>query len=152
MLRQTLKTALSDSMRAKDKNAVATLRLILAALKDREIAARSKSDATEIGDGEIESMLQTMVKQRRESIEMYVKGDRQELADKEAEEITVIERFLPNQLSDGDVEKAVAAVVADLGAQSLKDMGRVMGTLRERHAGQMDFGKAGSIAKKALSQ
>jgi len=83
---------------------------------------------------------------------MYVKGDRQELADKEAEEITVIERFLPNQLSDGDVEKAVAAVVADLGAQSLKDMGRVMGTLRERHAGQMDFGKAGSIAKKALSQ
>jgi uncharacterized protein YqeY len=151
-LRQTLKTALSDSMRAKDKNAVATLRLILAALKDREIAARSKSDATEIGDGEIESMLQTMVKQRRESIEMYVKGDRQELADKEAEEITVIEQFLPNQLSDGDVEKAVAAVVADLGAQSLKDMGRVMGTLRERHAGQMDFGKAGSIAKKALSQ
>jgi uncharacterized protein YqeY len=151
-LRQTLKTALSNSMRAKDKNAVATLRLILAALKDREIAARSKSDATEIGDGEIESMLQTMVKQRRESIEMYVKGDRQELADKEAEEITVIERFLPNQLSDGDVEKAVAAVVADLGAQSLKDMGRVMGTLRERHAGQMDFGKAGSIAKKALSQ
>ncbi|MGY8935275.1 MAG: GatB/YqeY domain-containing protein [Alphaproteobacteria bacterium] len=152
MLRQTLKTALSNSMRAKDKNAVATLRLILAALKDREIAARSKSDATEIGDGEIESMLQTMVKQRRESIEMYVKGDRQELADKEAEEITVIEQFLPNQLSDGDVEKAVAAVVADLGAQSLKDMGRVMGTLRERHAGQMDFGKAGSIAKKALSQ
>jgi uncharacterized protein YqeY len=151
-LRQTLKTALSNSMRAKDKNAVATLRLILAALKDKEIAARSKSDATEIGDGEIESMLQTMVKQRRESIEMYVKGDRQELADKEAEEITVIERFLPNQLSDGDVEKAVAAVVADLGAQSLKDMGRVMGTLRERHAGQMDFGKAGSIAKKALSQ
>jgi uncharacterized protein YqeY len=151
-LRQTLKTALNDSMRAKDKNAVATLRLILAALKDREIAARSKSDATEIGDGEIESMLQTMVKQRRESIEMYVKGDRQELADKEAEEITVIEQFLPNQLSDGDVEKAVAAVVADLGAQSLKDMGRVMGTLRERHAGQMDFGKAGSIAKKALSQ
>jgi uncharacterized protein YqeY len=151
-LRQTLKTALSNSMRAKDKNAVATLRLILAALKDREIAARSKSDATEIGDGEIESMLQTMVKQRRESIEMYVKGDRQELADKEAEEITVIEQFLPNQLSDGDVEKAVAAVVADLGAQSLKDMGRVMGTLRERHAGQMDFGKAGSIAKKALSQ
>ena len=139
-------------MRAKDKNAVATLRLILAALKDREIAARSKSDATEIGDGEIESMLQTMVKQRRESIEMYVKGDRQELADKEAEEITVIEQFLPNQLSDGDVEKAVAAVVADLDAQSLKDMGRVMGTLRERHAGQMDFGKAGSIAKKALSQ
>ena len=131
---------------------MATLRLILAALKDREIAARSKSDATEIGDGEIESMLQTMVKQRRESIEMYMKGGRQELADKEAEEITVIERFLPNQLSDGDVEKAVAAVVADLGAQSLKDMGRVMGTLRERHAGQMDFGKAGSIAKKALSQ
>jgi len=151
-LRQTLKTALSDSMRAKDKNAVATLRLILAALKDREIAARSKSDATEIDDGEIESMLQTMVKQRRESIKMYVKGERQELADKEAEEIAVIERFLPNQLSDGDVEKAVAAVVADLGAQSLKDMGRVMGALRERHASQMDFGKAGSIAKKALSQ
>lgn len=139
-------------MRAKDKNAVATLRLILAALKDRDIAARSKSESEEIGDGEIISMLQTMVKQRRESIEMYVKGARPELAEKEAEEIKVIERFLPNQLSDADVEKAVVSVVADLGAQSLKDMGRVMGELRERHAGQMDFARAGSIAKKVLSQ
>ena len=150
-MRQALKNALSDSMRAKDKNAVATLRLILAALKDRDIAARSKSETEALGDGEIVSMLQTMVKQRRESIEMYVKGDRPELADKEAEEIKVIERFLPSQLSDDDVETAVASVVADLDAQSLKDMGRVMGELRQRHAGQMDFAKAGSIAKKALS-
>ena len=138
-------------MRAKDKNAVATLRLILAALKDRDIAARSKNESEVLGDGEIISMLQTMVKQRRESIEMYVKGDRPELAEKEAEEIKVIERFLPSQLSDDDIEAAVAAVVADLDAQSLKDMGRVMGELRQRHAGQMDFAKAGSIAKKALS-
>ena len=138
-------------MRAKDKNAVATLRLILAALKDRDIAARSKNESEVLGDGEIISMLQTMVKQRRESIEMYVKGDRPELAEKEAEEIKVIERFLPSQLSDDDIEAAVAAVVADLDAQSLKDMGRVMGELRQRHAGQMDFGKAGSVAKEALS-
>ena len=138
-------------MRAQDKNAVATLRLILAALKDRDIAARSKNESEVLGDGEIISMLQTMVKQRRESIEMYVKGDRPELAEKEAEEIKVIERFLPSQLSDDDIEAAVAAVVADLDAQSLKDMGRVMGELRQRHAGQMDFGKAGSVAKEALS-
>jgi uncharacterized protein len=150
-LRQALKNALNESMRAQDKNAVATLRLILAALKDRDIAARSKNESEVLGDGEIISMLQTMVKQRRESIEMYVKGDRPELAEKEAEEIKVIERFLPSQLSDDDIEAAVAAVVADLDAQSLKDMGRVMGELRQRHAGQMDFGKAGSVAKEALS-
>lgn len=150
-MRQALKNALNESMRAQDKNAVATLRLILAALKDRDIAARSKNESEVLGDGEIISMLQTMVKQRRESIEMYVKGDRPELAEKEAEEIKVIERFLPSQLSDDDIEAAVAAVVADLDAQSLKDMGRVMGELRQRHAGQMDFGKAGSVAKEALS-
>ncbi|MFT6582567.1 MAG: GatB/YqeY domain-containing protein [Alphaproteobacteria bacterium] len=150
-MRKALKEALVTSMRAKDKNAVATLRLILAAMKDRDIAARTKENAEEIGDAEIVTMLQTMVKQRRESIEMYEKGDRPELAAKEAQEIVIIEGFLPQQLSDDDLESAVASAVSDLGADSLKDMGRVMGELRQRHAGQMDFGKAGSIAKKALS-
>ena len=138
-------------MRAKDKNAVATLRLILAALKDRDIAARSKNESEVLGDGEIISMLQTMVKQRRESIEMYVKGDRPELAEKEAEEIKVIERFLPSQLSDDDIEAAVAAVVADLDAQSLKDMGRVMGVLKSQYIGQMDFGHVGPLVKEKLT-
>lgn len=148
-MRQKLNAALKEAMRAKDKDAVSTLRLILAALKDRDIAARGETDG--ISDSDIVAMLQTMVKQRRESIEMYEKGGRQELADQEAAEISVIERFLPQQLDDGEIEKAVAAVIADLGAGSLKDMGKVMGELRGRYAGQMDFAKAGSLAKSQLS-
>ncbi|MBL4719534.1 MAG: GatB/YqeY domain-containing protein [Alphaproteobacteria bacterium] len=151
MVRKALKESLITSMRAKDKHAVSTLRLILAALKDRDIAARTRDNAEEVSDAEIVSMLQTMIKQRRESIVMFDKGDRPELAAKEAQEIVIIEGFLPTQLSDDDLEGAVTAVMADLSATSLKDMGRVMGELRKRHAGQMDFGKAGSIAKKALS-
>ena len=150
-MRKALKESLITSMRAKDKHAVSTLRLILAALKDRDIAARTRDNAEEVSDAEIVSMLQTMIKQRRESIVMFDKGDRPELAAKEAQEIVIIEGFLPTQLSDDDLEGAVTAVMADLSATSLKDMGRVMGELRKRHAGQMDFGKAGSIAKKALS-
>lgn len=148
-MRQTLNAALKEAMRAKDKDAVSTLRLVLAALKDRDIAARGESEG--ISDDDIIAMLQTMVKQRRESIEMYEKGGRQELADKEAAEIAVIERFLPTQLDDKEIEAAVAAVVADLGAGSLKDMGKVMGELRSRYSGQMDFAKAGSMAKRQLS-
>ena len=151
MLRNELSESLKEAMRAKDKCAISTLRLVLAALKDRDIAARPDGEKAEVDDGEILSMLETMVKQRRESIKMYDQGGRPELADRERNEIAIIEKFLPKQLDDGAIEKAVDAAIKDAGADSLKQMGKVMGVLRERHAGQMDFGKAGAIAKQRLS-
>jgi uncharacterized protein len=120
-------------------------------LKDRDIAARPDGEKAEVDDDEVLSMLETMVKQRRESIKMYDQGGRPELAERERDEIAIIEKFLPKQLDDGEIEKAVVAAIADAGADSLKQMGKVMGVLRERHAGQMDFGKAGAIAKQRLS-
>jgi uncharacterized protein YqeY len=138
-------------MRAKDKTATATLRLVLAALKDRDIATRTAGERTEIDDGVIVVMLQTMVKQRHGSIEMYEKGDRPELAQRERDEIVIIERFLPRQLDDAEIEAAVASVIAETGADSLQRMGKVMAALRARYTGQLDFGKAGAIAKQRLS-
>ena len=137
-------------MRAKDKHTVSTLRLILAALKDRDIAARPQGVADGIPDNEILSMLQSMIKQRRESIALYEQGGRLELAEQEANEITIIEEFLPKQLSEGELEQAVAAVISNLGANGLKDMGRTMAALKERYAGQMDFTKASAVVKKQL--
>ena len=151
MLRHELSESLKEAMRAKDKCAISTLRLVLAALKDRDIAARRDGEKAEVDDVEVMSMLETMVKQRRESIKMYDQGDRPELAERERNEIVIIEKFLPKQLDDGAIEKAVDAAIKDAGADSLKQMGKVMGVLRERHAGQMDFGKAGAIAKQRLS-
>jgi len=150
-LREALNDALKDAMRAKDKTATATLRLVLAALKDRDIAARSAGDRNRIEDDQILPMLQTMVKQRQDSIAMYEKGNRPELAQRERDEIAIIERFLPRQLDDAEIEAAVAEVIEAVGADSLKRMGKVMAALRERYTGQMDFGKAGAIAKKRLS-
>jgi uncharacterized protein YqeY len=141
-----MRTALKD----QDKRALSTVRLIMAALKDRDIAARGKGNTEGIGDDEILQMLQTMVKQRRDSIEMYEKGGRLELAEQEAEEITIIERFLPQQLGDAEVGAAVDQVIADVGAGGLKDMGNVMGALREKYAGQIDFGKASALVKEKL--
>ncbi len=151
MLRNALSESLKEAMRAKDKRATSTLRLVLAALKDRDIAARADGERPELGDTEILSMLETMVKQRRESIKMYEKGGRPELAEQEQDEIGIIERFLPKQLEDSEIEKAVTAAVDEVGADSLKQMGKVMAVLRQNHAGQMDFGKAGAIAKRQLS-
>lgn len=150
MIRNALSESLKEAMRSKDKVAISTLRLVLAALKDRDIAARSESESTDIGDAEILSMLETMVKQRRESIKMYDKGGRPELAEQERAEIEIIERFLPKQLDDGEIETAVVAAIAEEGADSLKQMGKVMARLRQNYAGQMDFGKAGAIAKQRL--
>jgi len=150
-LRDALSNALKDAMRAKDKTAVATLRLILAALKDRDIAARTAGDRTEVDDGQIFVMLQTMVKQRHGSIEMYEQGDRPELAQRERDEIVIIERFLPRQLDATEIDAAVAGVIEEIGADSLKQMGKVMAALRARYTGQFDFGKAGAIAKQRLS-
>ena len=150
MLRNALSESLKEAMRSQDKVAVATLRLVLAALKDRDIAARTDGESSDLGNAEILPMLETMVKQRRESIKMYEQGNRPELAEQEANEIAIIERFLPKQLDEGEIEKAVAGAIAEVGADSLKQMGKVMASLRQNYAGQMDFGKAGAIAKQKL--
>ena len=150
MLRNAIPEALRTALKDQDKRATSTVRLIMAALKDRDIAARGKGNTEGIGDDEILQMLQTMVKQRRESIEMYEKGGRLELAEQEAEEITIIERFLPQQLGEDEIGAAVDLVIADVEAGSLKDMGNVMGALRERYAGQRDFGKASALVKEKL--
>ncbi len=151
MFRTELSDALKDAMRAKEARAVSTLRLILAALKDRDIAARGKGNSEGISDADILDLLQKMVRQRRESIELFEKGDRQDLADKEAEEIVVIQRFLPKQLDPDQMQGAVQEVIEELGAATIKDMGRVMAALKERYAGRMEFGKASALVKERLA-
>ncbi|MBF0167302.1 MAG: GatB/YqeY domain-containing protein [Alphaproteobacteria bacterium] len=151
MLRTRLNEALKTAMLAKEVRAVSTVRLILAALKDRDIAARSKGNLDGISEDDILGMLQSMIKQRRESIGLYEQGGRLELAQQEQEEIEIIERFLPRQMTEAEADAAIKAVLAEIDAKGLKDMGRVMTALRERHAGQMDFGKASSLVKTQLS-
>ena len=149
MLREQLNAALKTSMKAKKERAVSTIRLILASLKDRDINERSSGNMDGISDDEILKLLQSMVKQRNESISMYEKGGRLELAEQESQEIEVIKSFLPAQMSD--VEKAVDDLIAKTGAESVKDIGKVMGGLREGYAGRMDFAKAGALVKKRLA-
>lgn len=150
MLRPQLNDKLKTAMLAKNARVVSTIRLILAALKDRDIAARSRGVMDGIGDDEILSMLQSMIKQRRESISLYEQGGRLELAQQEQDEITIIETFLPKQMDDAETLDAVRAVIAELGAGGIKDMGKVMAALKERFAGQMDFTKASAATKKEL--
>ena len=142
---------MKEAMKAKDTRRTQTVRLILAALKDRDIASRGGEGDGCIDDKAIINLLQSMVKQRRESITMYEKGGRLELAEQEADEIAIIETFLPKQMSDEEIEAAVTNTVAEIQAESIKDMGKVMAVLRERHAGCMDFAKAGATAKKVLA-
>lgn len=152
MLRETLNQALKDAMKAKDARRLATLRLILAALKDRDIAARtSGDDRTGIPDDAILGLLQTMVKQRRESITLYEQGNRPELAAQEKEEIAVIESYLPKQLSEAEIEAAAKAAIAEVGAQGIKDMGKAMAILKAKYTGQMDSAKTAAILKGLLS-
>jgi hypothetical protein len=150
MLRQRLREALKAAMKGQDRRAVSTLRLILAALKDRDIAARGKGVEDGISDDDILAMLQTMVKQRRESIEHYEHGGRLELAEQEREEIRIIEDFLPHQLTEEEIAAAVASVIEETGAAGLKDMGKAMAALKAKYAGQMDLGKASAVAKARL--
>ena len=150
-MRDALTQALKESMRAKDERAVSTLRLILAALKDRDIAARSRGDSTGITDDEVLQMLQSMVKQRRDSIAMYEQGGRLELAEREQQEIDIIQRYLPKQMTEDEIEQAVQDLIEEMNASGLKQMGAVMGELRERYAGQMDFAKASPIVKQKLA-
>lgn len=151
MLRTVLNEAMKDAMRSKDAAGLSTIRLILAALKDRDIAARSKGNYDSISEDEILQMFNGMIKQRRESITLYEQGGRCELAQKENEEIAVIQRFMPKQMDDAEVDAAVKAAIAGIEAKGLKDMGRVMAVLKEKHAGQMDFTKASALVKQALS-
>jgi uncharacterized protein YqeY len=150
MLRTRLNDALKAAMKAKETRTLATVRLILAALKDRDIAARGKGNLEGIDEDGILAMLQSMIKQRRESIALYEKGGRLELARQEAEEITVIEQFLPRQLGEDEMAEAVKTVIQEVEAKSLKDMGRTMAALKERYAGRMDFHKASARVKEQL--
>ena len=152
MLRETFKDQLKTAMKARNERAVATLRLIQAALKDRDIAARGKGKLDGIDEAEILAMLQTMIKQRRESITHFEQGGRLELAQQEQEEIAIIEGFLPKQMSDAEAQAAIKALIDELGATSIKDMGRTMTALRERFAGRIDFTKASAAVKGLLAK
>lgn len=149
-MREDISKALKEALKAKDKVALGTMRLISAALKDRDIAARGNGNADGISDDEILGMLQTMIKQRTESAKMYRDGDRAELAAAEEAEIAIIQQFLPAQLDADGMAAAIASAVAETGAASVKDMGQVMGYLKQNFAGQMDFSAASQAVKKAL--
>jgi uncharacterized protein len=151
MLREAITERMKTALRAKDTRTLSTVRLIMAALKDRDIAARSDGNKAEIPESEILRLLQSMVKQRRESITLYQQGNRPELAQQESDEITVIESFLPRQMDDAGIEAAAESAIADTGAAGIKDMGKVMAALRERHAGVLDMAKAGAVVKRLLS-
>jgi len=150
MIRDAIKQALVEAMKAKDTQTVSTLRMAQAAIKNRDIELRT-SEAPANDDAMVIDVLTKMVKQRRESIEMYEKGGRTELAEAERSEVTVLERFLPATMSDDEAQKTISALVTELGASSPKDMGKVMGALKERYAGQIDMGKAGAMVKAALA-
>jgi uncharacterized protein YqeY len=151
MLRDNLAEALKEAMRARDMTTVGAVRLILAKLKEVDIAARTEASREGVADDRILSMLQGMIKQRNESVVLYEKGNRPELAEKEKAEIAVIERFLPKQMDDAAVAAAVAEAMASTGAKTVKDMGGVMAVLKTKYAGQMDFAKASAAVKKALA-
>jgi len=148
-LREQFTEQLKTSMKAGDAARTSTLRMILARLKDVDIAARPKG-IDRVPDEEVIATLRGMVKQRRESVELYRQGNRQDLVDKEEAEIAVIEAFLPHQMDEAAMQEAVAAAIAETGASSIKDMGKVMAALRARHAATLDMGKAGAMVRARL--
>lgn len=152
MLRERLNDELKTALKSQDERAVSTIRLIMAALKDRDIAERTKGNPDGLDEAGVLQMLQTMIKQRRDSIQQYETGGRLELAEREREEIEVIERFLPEQFSEARIAEVVDDTIKELDANSIKDMGRTMAVLRERYAGQMDFAKASGIVKSQLAR
>ncbi|MGQ0677569.1 MAG: GatB/YqeY domain-containing protein [Rhodospirillales bacterium] len=151
MLRQTITDSLKTAMKSRDEVSTSALRMVLAALKERDIEARGRGKAEGIAEPEIMAMLQGLIKSRRDSIELYRKGGRPELAAREEAEIAVIQKLLPRQLDEAATEAAVKDLVGELGAKTVKDMGRVMAALKERHAGRIDMAKAGAIVKRHLS-
>ena len=148
-MRETINAALKVATKAQDKRRISTLRLVSAAIKDRDIAARG-AGTEKATDAELLDLLAKMIKQREESQKIYAEAGRAELAQQEAEEIVIIREYLPKQLSDAEMQKAVADAIAASGASSIKDMGKVMGALKSKYAGQMDFGKAGAVVKAKL--
>ena len=150
MLRDDINNALKEAMKAKNERVVSTLRMVNATLKNADIEARGAAKPT-LGDADVLSILQKMIKQRQESVELYRKGGRDDLVKQEQQEIDIIAGYLPKQMSDDELKAAIAAVVKDTGAASIKDMGRVMAALKERYAGQIDFAKAGGLVKTQLS-
>lgn len=150
MIRDTIKAAQTVAMKAGDKPRTAAIRLILSQIKNRDIELRTSENPPE-DDALVTDVLQKMIKQRRESIAMYDQGGRAELADAERAEMAVIEEFLPKQMSEDETKAAIDAIVAETGASSVKDMGKVMALLRERHASELDMGKASGLVKARLS-
>jgi hypothetical protein len=150
-LRDTFNTALKEAMKAGDRKRTGTLRLVLAALKDRDIANRTEASREGISDDEILSLLAKLIKQREDSIALYEKGGRPELAAAERDEIAVIREFMPQQMDEAEAKAAIASVIAEMGAATMKDMGKVMAALKERFAGKMDFAKASAAVKELLS-
>ena len=150
MLRQAFTDRLKEVMKAKDSRTTSTIRMIIAGLKERDVAARGQGNTEGISEDEIRRMLQAMVKQRRESVALYEKGNRADLVQQELQEIAVIESFLSHQLDEDEIEAAATAAIAETGATKLSDMGKVMAVLRERHAGAIDLGKAGAIVRRRL--
>ena len=150
-LRTRLNTSIKQAMRDKDSARLSTLRLINAAIKDRDIAARGEGNEDGVGDDEVLGILGKMVKQRKDTAKTYEEGGRLDLAERELSEIGVIEEFLPRKLTDDEVAAAVDAAVTETGASSIRDMGRVMGALKSKYTGQMDFGAVGGMVKDRLS-
>ena len=152
MIREEIKNQMKAAMLNKETEKLATIRLMLAAIKDKDISSRTEESRDGISDEQILSLFASMIKQRKDSIEMYSKGGRQDLVDKEQAEIDVIYSFMPKQMSQEEVSAAISAAIAETGAASIKDMGKIMAVLKEKYAGQMDFAKASGAVKAALAQ
>ena len=149
MLRDDINNALKEAMKAKNERAVSTLRMVNSTLKNADIEARGQSKPP-LGDAEVLSILQKMIKQRQESVELYQKGGRADLVKQEQEEIAIITGYLPQQMSEAEMTAAIEAAIKDTSAAGMKDMGKVIGALRGKYAGQMDFGKASALVKAKL--
>src|SRR3954451_21075136 len=150
MLRESINNAVKDAMRAKEERKLSTLRMVNSTIKNADIAARGEGKPP-LSDGDLLGLLQKMIKQRQESVELYDKGGRAELAAQEREEIALIQGYLPKQMSNDEMKAAISAAITETGASGMKDMGKVIAALRAKYAGQMDFGKASAMVKAALS-
>ncbi|MBE6443224.1 MAG: GatB/YqeY domain-containing protein [Alphaproteobacteria bacterium] len=150
MLREDLQNALKTAMLAKDTVTTSAVRMIIAGQKEKDVEARGKG-AKEATDAELMAMMQGMIKQRNDSIKMYIDGNRPELAEKEKAEIAIIERFLPKQMTEDEIETVIKDIIVEVGASSMKDMGKIMGVLKAKYAGQLDMGKANGIIKASLT-
>lgn len=151
-MRDEINAALKQAMKDKNSNRLSTLRLISAAIKDRDIAARSDGNDARVSDEDVLAILVKMVKQRQESARVYEEGNRLDLSERELSEIVIIEEFLPRQLSAEKTEAVIAQAISDTGAASIRDMGKVMGILKSKYTGQIDFGAAGALVKAALTK